>query len=310
MSKVSSSIQIILALAIIFLGASLFNIGRHIPETLTVISQTLKVADSLKPDIASIVNEVALVREEVALVRLQLHKQIPEVLSQVSETAPVVEKIINKVVGESERYSEQIPNILTQLSKIEETIASVEKQLPSIFQRIDSVTQLTEFTVNEVALWRPHSTKYLDEINQSKVYIPQYLSRAENIIIDAKSIGSEATSGLVSGFFKGVVALPFEVVAGLTGIVDKSSRSAKYLTAKDVALMQEKVIALLDDNEQLKSIWHNIDSGNRGTIVKGNKSIKNKQTCYKLTFNNHFAKESEELKEMMCRDKKGLWTVI
>ena len=115
---------------------------------------------------------------------------------------------------------------------------------------------------------------------------------------------------MVSGLLKGVITLPFEVVSGLTGIVDADSRSAKYLTAQDVNLMQEKVISLLNDDNQTKTFWQNKQSGNRGTIIKGEASTRHKQKCFHMSFNNHFGKEKETLKELMCADDKGLWKVI
>ncbi|MBU2894850.1 hypothetical protein KO495_16220 [Colwellia sp. D2M02] len=306
MPKNISLIQLTFSLALFALAASLFNISRYIPEILTTINNTVQHVDNISPEIDRIVDEVALVRAEVTLVREQLATQVPTVLTQVSATLPVIQQVIR----ESEHYSQQIPAILKQVALVEQNLSSIEKQLPHIFKRIDNITVTTQNVVNEAALWRPHSTQYLAEIEQSKEYIPQYLTRAENIVISAKTIGSEASSGLVSGFLKGVVSLPFEVVSGLSGIVDSSSRSAKKLTAKDVALMQEKVILLLDHSSQLKVIWYNVESGNRGTITKGEKVTKHEKLCYHLTFENSFAKEKEVLRELMCRNDEGLWSVM
>ncbi|GAA0815037.1 hypothetical protein GCM10009111_12810 [Colwellia asteriadis] len=306
MPKNISLIQLTFSLALFALAASLFNISRYIPEILTTINNTVQHVDNISPEIDRIVDEVALVRAEVTLVREQLATQVPTVLTQVSATLPVIQQVIR----ESEHYSQQIPAILKQVALVEQNLASIEKQLPHIFKRIDNITVTTQNVVNEATLWRPHSTQYLAEIEQSKEYIPQYLTRAENIVISAKTIGSEASSGLVSGFLKGVVSLPFEVVSGLSGIVDSSSRSAKKLTAKDVALMQEKVILLLEHSSQLKVVWYNVESGNRGTITKGEKVTKYEKLCYHLTFENSFAKEKEVLTELMCRNDEGLWSVM
>lgn len=305
LNKTSYS-QLIFALALFALAASLFNIARYIPQILEVVNRTVKTVDDVAPNIDNIVSEVALIRKEVTLVREQLAIHVPMVVTQVSATLPVIQQ----VVKESGHYSKQIPTLLQKISNIEATFSSFNAQLPHLLQRVDSVTLTTQNTVNEMALWRPHSTQYLAEIEESKTYIPQYLTRTENIVSSAKIIGSEASKGLVSGFLKGVVTLPFEVVAGLTGIVDSSSRSAKNLTTKDVALMQEKVILLLDNNNQVETVWHNAESGNRGTIIKGQAVTKNKKLCYSLTFDNYFAKEKEQLSELMCRNNKGLWNVM
>ena len=306
MIKQFSYSQALLAIAIAFLAFSLFRFTLHVPAILDVIEKTTQTVDSISPQIDSIVNEVESVRVEVGKVRELVAQQSPKILSQVEASLPVIQQ----VVVESENYSRQIPAILAQISTIEQRVASIQKSMPVILKRVDAVVKTTDNSTAEVALWRPHSTQYLEEIKLSREYIPDYLSRIENTVVDAKTVGSENTRGLVSGFFKGVISLPFEVVAGLAGIVDEDSQSAKYLTAKDVALMQEQVVSLLNDSNQNKSVWQNVDSGNRGTIIKGKVINRNQQKCYDVTFNNHFGNKKETLNEMMCLDDKGLWKVI
>ncbi|WP_019027222.1 hypothetical protein [Colwellia piezophila] len=306
MIKQFSYSQALLAAAIAFLAWSLFKFTLQVPAILSVIEKTSQTVDSVSPKIDDIVAEVALVRIEVGEVRLLLSQQTPAILSQVEASLPVIQQ----VVAESEYYSRQLPALLEQIASIEQQVTILQESMPAILLRVDSVVKTTNNTTAEAANWRPHSTLYLNEIELSREYIPQYLTRIERTIVDAKTIGSEASSGIVSGFFKGVISLPFEMVAGLTGIVDKDSRSAKYLTAEDVALMQEKVIALLNDNYQKKTIWQNVKSGNRGTIIKGKTMTRNKQQCLNVTFNNHFGSDKETLTEIMCIDEKGLWKVI
>jgi len=306
MVKKLSFSQTLLALAIAFLAFSLWQFTLQVPAILNVVEKTTNTVDSISPQIDNIIDEVTLVRAEVAKVRVLLSKQTPAILSQVEASLPVVQQVIH----ESENYSRQIPALLKQLASIEQQVALLQKDIPSVLKRIDSVVKTTNHTTAEVARWRPHSTQYLEEIKLSREYIPQYITRIENTVVDAKTVGSETSSGLVSGFFKGVISLPFDVVAGLAGIVDVDSRSAKNLTAKDIALMQEKVIGILNSDNQSKSVWQNVDSGNRGTIIKGKVITRNKQQCHNVTFNNHFGNEKETLKELMCLDIKGLWKVI
>ena len=306
MLKSSSYSQTLLALAIGFLALALFLFTLQVPAILKTIDSTTKTVDSISPKIDDIVDEVTLVRAEVAKVRALVSKQTPVILSQVEAILPVVKD----VVVESKNYSRQIPALLAQLTTIEQQVTLLQAGIPDVLKRVDSLVKATNNTTKEISHWRPHSEQYLAEIKLSRGYIPQYLTRIENTVIDAKTVGSETSSGLVSGFFKGVISLPFEVVAGLAGIVDVNSRSAKYLTAQDVALMQEKVISLLNDQKQSKSVWQNIESGNRGTIIKGKIINRNKQECHSVTFNNHFDKDKETLKELMCLDDKGLWRVI
>ena len=306
MTKQFSYSQALLALAIALLALSLFKFTLHLPAIISVIDKTTKTVDSVSPKVDDIVNEVALVRVEIGKVRELVLQQTPAILTQVANSLPVVQQAI----AESEHYSRQLPTVLSQLASIEQQVAKLQASMPAILKRVDAVVKTTNNTTAEVALWRSHSTKYLAEIELSREYIPQYLTRIENTIEEAKTVGSEASSGIVSGFFKGVIKLPLEMVAGLTGIVDIDSRSAKYLTAEDIVLMQEKVVALLSNNNQTKSIWQNVKSGNRGTIIKGKVITRDKQQCINIIFNNHFGDDKETLRELMCKDVKGLWKVM
>lgn len=306
MVKQFSYSQALLALAIALLALSLFKFTMHVPAIINAIEKTTTTVDLVSPKVDDIVSEVALVRIEVSKVRNLVSQQTPAILSQVEATLPVVQQVI----VESEYYSRQLPRLLDQIANIEQQVEKLQASMPAILKRVDDVVITTNNTTEEVARWRPHSTRYLKEIELSREYVPEYLTRIENTVVDAKTVGSEASSGLVSGFFKGVINLPFEVVSGLTGIVDADSRSAKNLTARDIALMQEKVVVLLNDSNQTKSVWQNVESGNRGTIIKGKKSTRNNQQCLMVTFNNHFGDDKETLKELMCINDKGLWKVI
>lgn len=291
--------QTLLALAIALLAFSLIKIADQIPNIIQVINKA-------SPQVDTVIDEVTLIREEVKSVRLLVAKQTPDILAKVEATLPIIEQAL----AESERYSSQLPIALEQIAKLTTDVQVLNKSLPNILHRIDAVVEMANNTTNEIALWRPHSTEYIAELALYRTNIPQYLTRVENIVVDAKSIGTEASSGIVKGFFKGVVSLPFEVVSGLSGIVDSNSQSAKYLTATDVSLMQEKVVSLLNDKNASKAIWQNTESGNRGNITKGKLIYQDNKSCYNLTFHNFFSQNKEILKQLMCLDKEGLWKII
>lgn len=299
MVKTFSYSQGLLALAIVFLAFTIFRFTTHVPAILVTVNQVTEVVESINPKVDKILNEVAQVRKLVS-------NKTPKILSRIDSTLPVVQQVID----ESEYYSRQLPAILTELTKIEQQITSIQNSMPDILKRVDAVVTTTNSTTKEIAQWRPHSTQYLKEIALSRDYIPQYLLRIENAVIDAKTIGSAASSGFVSGFFKGVINLPFEMVSGLTNIVNVDSKSAKYLTAEDIALIQEKVITLLSNTGQTTVAWQNLKTGNRGMIVKGKKATHKGEQCINLTFKNHFANDKETLKQLMCVDDEGLWRVI
>jgi len=266
----------------------------------------INAVDRSAPHITSIVNEVSLVRAEVAQVRHVVDNQLPAILSRIDGSLPLVEQGL----AQSEYYAQQLPDLWLHLNKIETQMSQIQQELPSLLKRVDAIVLMTNKTTDELAKWRPHSTKYLAELKQSRTDIPEYLTRIEYIITDAKTLGKEATSGLVSGFFKGVISLPFEMVSGLTGIIAPDSKSAKLLTATDVAILQAQTVALLENTEQKSIFWHNSQSGNRGRIIKDKAFKKVGLLCHELTFINNLNGQKEALKKLMCEDNKGLWKVM
>lgn len=291
--------QALLALAIAYFAFALLSFTKEIPAFISAIDRTT-------PHITIVVDEVESVRKEVAQVRELVAQQVPEILMQINSMMPLIEQGLEQ----SEQYSKQIPTLWQHLDKIEKQLQTFQKELPEILTRIDDVVLTTNEVIEEVGKWRPHSTQYITAIEHSRDDIPQYLTRAENIVTDAKSIGKEASSGLVSGFFKGVISLPFEVVAGLTGIVDSKSISAKYLTASDIAIMQEKVFALLEKDSSNQIFWQNDESGNRGKIIKNKEFLKDARICHKVTFVNYFKDQQETLSKTMCKDNSDIWQVL
>lgn len=202
--------QVLLSIAIGYLAYALLNFAKEIPRLIHAV-------EIATPHISTIVSEVELVRVEVGKIRTLVDEQIPAILLQVDTAIPLVEQAL----AQGEQYSKQLVQLWRHLDVIETQMQLFQQYLPSVLQRVDAVVKTTNAATAEVSMWRPHSTQYLTEIKYSRQDIPQYLSRTEAIIIDAKTIGKEASSGLVSGFLKGVVSLPFDVVSGLTGIVDE-----------------------------------------------------------------------------------------
>lgn len=289
----------ILAIAIAYFAYALLSFTQQVPGFIQAL-------DRVTPHVNTIVEEVSLVREEVTQVRQVIDKELPNIISQVDSSLPLVEEGLSQ----SKYYSQQIPELFKHLSKVEEQVAEIQQVLPDVLNRIDSIVLMADKTTAELSQWRPHSTQYLAELEKSREDIPQYLTRIEYIVNDAKSIGKEASSGLVSGFFKGVISLPFEVVSGLTGIIDSNSKSAKLLTAADVTLLQERTIELLENNTQQNIFWQNSQTGNRGRILKGDEFEQKGLLCHELTFINNLKGQEETLKELMCEDKQGLWQVM
>lgn len=298
--KTFSISQALLAAAIAWLAYSLMKVATQVPAIVEVVDKTTIVVEDLKPQIEDIIKTV----DETVKVVDGINQQIPDILKQVELTRPT----ISEVVQESEQYSKQLPTLFAQLDSLQKQLAEVQMQLPDVLKRVDNVVATTNSTLEEVAKWRPHSERYLIQIEHSREDIPQYLTRVEDIVVDAKTIGQEASSGLFVGLVKGVVSLPFDVVAGLTGLVDADSRSAKYLTDADIALIQESTVKLLDSKSESIE-WRNPENDNHGVIVKGKSRKRKGLSCRNVTLTNYFNKEKEVLKELMCKNDDGIWKV-
>jgi surface antigen len=292
--------QALLALAIAWLAYSLTKVATQVPAILQAVAKASITVEDLKPEIRSIIKSV----DETVKVVDDINQQIPNILQQVELSRTT----ISDVVRESDQYSSQLPNLFLKLDAFEKQLRDVQKQLPSVLKRIDAVVISTNSTIDEVAKWRPHSKRYLTQIEHSREDIPKYLTRVEDIVVDAKSIGKEAGSGLFIGLVKGVVSLPFDVVSGLKGLVDENSRSAKYLTDSDIAQIQESTIKLLDSSSQ-ETKWNNSETTNHGLIVKGNIRKSRGKNCRRLTLTNYFNREKEVLTEVMCKNEEGIWKV-
>ena len=305
--------QTLLAVAIGYLAFSIVKVANEIPNIIKIIEKTNVTVDKITPQIPSILDKVDSINlqvdgvvNEVALVRNLVEQQLPTIIEQVALSRVTV----NDAIKQSKQYAKHLPDLLSHITVIEGQITELQQQLPHVLTRVDHVVEATKNTTQEVAKWRPQSQAYIEQIKYSREDIPMYLTRAENIVTDAKTIGKEASSGVFVGILKGALTLPFDVISGLTGIVDKNSRSAKVLTALDVSLMQEKTVALLNRNSQTESAWDNHDSGNHGTIVKGAAQYISNKVCHNLTFLNYFNDDSEELNELMCQEKDGLWKIV
>lgn len=304
-SKFSIS-QALLALAIAYFAYALLSFSKEVPGFIEAVDRTTPHIETIVDEVALVRSEVALIRSEVTLVRGLVDKQVPAILLKIDTALPVIEQGL----AQSEHYSKQLPTLWQHLDKIEVQMQALQKDLPKVLKRVDDAVITSNEAINELAQWRPHSEKYLTEIEHSRDDIPQYLTRIEGIVTDSKTIGKEASSGLVSGFLKGVISLPFDVLSGLTGLVDSKSRSAKNLTENDIAMIQEKVVVLLESNTGKQVSWQNEKSGNRGRITKGAEFKKRGKVCHRITLSNDFKGQQETLKKVMCKNKDDLWQVL
>lgn len=93
------------------------------------------------------------------------------------------------------------------------------------------------------------TTDVLVEARAYRESIPVLLDRIDQQVSGARSFVSDAGSGVVGGLFKGAIALPFDLVKGVSSLLDPDSFSAKRLTSTDIELIRSTVSALLPTEE-------------------------------------------------------------
>ena len=112
-----------------------------------------------------------------------------------------------------DRVSRQVKPSLEESQAIREKIAEIRKLIPSLLERVD------------------RSVAVIDDAND----------KALNAILLAGDAGKKASEGAVSGFFTGLIKLPFKLVGTLASPIVKSIAAdiANKLTDKDVELIHE-----------------------------------------------------------------------
>jgi len=122
-------------------------------------------------------------------------------------------------------------------------------------------------TLEEVRLMRKTMEDSLDRI---EILIDDANDKALNAILLAGDAGKKASEGAVSGFFTGLIKLPFKLVGTLASPIVKTIDVdvAKKLTEKDLELIataSKKAVEAKKIDRAWK--WNNPDSGNSGSLT-------------------------------------------
>jgi surface antigen len=249
---------------------SVDQISRH-------IEPTLKQAQDISLEIAATRKLIPDILAEVAEVR----KQIPAILAEVAE----VRKQIPAIVAEVAEVRRQIPPILERVDAINQQIEPIllrvdetQRQIPLILTTADDAILALNDTRKEVL---PYLPKALEEIRLMRESIDPTLDRVETLVDDsfikadqtiasARAAGKEASEGAVSGFFSGLVKLPFSFIGSLASPLVSSIDAgvAEQMTDKDFKLLAEAANQAHKSSTTGKDwTWENPASGNSGSIT-------------------------------------------
>jgi hypothetical protein len=238
-STVMSLAMLSLAGALIYFAYQISLVSTQIPGILASVNQT---SDRVEP-IVSEVHEIRLL--------------IPDILHEVEQTRKLVPPILREV----EQARQQVPPILRE-------VEAVRKEIPAVLESADRASEAVVVVSKEIEATRPLVPQVLQEVETTRESIPPLLDRADAMIDKARVAGKEASTGAVTGFFKGIITAPFVLMgdAGRT-ITGVTEEEAKRFTSKDFDLVEAASLQLLNNGQvgDTREI-NNPESGYHATI--------------------------------------------
>lgn len=266
----ASSSRFAIAAAIIYFAYQVSQIN----DSVSVVTQSV---DQVSRHIEPTLREVQDIRLEIAATR----KLIPQILAEVA----AVRQQIPAIVAEVAEVRRQIPLILERVDAINQQIEPIllrvdetQRQIPLILTTADSAILALNDTRKEVLPYLPEA---LEEIRLTRTSIDPMLDRVDTLVDDAfnradqtiasaRVAGKEASEGAVSGFFSGLVKLPFGFMGSLAspmvGSIDADV--AAQMDDKDFKLLAE-VASQAHESSTIGEdwTWENPASGNSGSIT-------------------------------------------
>jgi archaellum component FlaC len=238
---------------------------------------------------------------------LSISQQIPSILVQVNN----INKQIDRTVEEIEPLLVLVPSIVNEVSEIRELVLpalkeveAVRSTLPSILQRVDKLHTQVEKII-------PLIPEVLSEVEKTRNEIPSYLTRVEDIVANSKTISEEAGKGAVTGFFKGIIATPFELIKGTEERIRSSLTNEEMITDEDFKLVSKAVGELLESDQVETIAWENPSSGNKGQITLVNSYQREERECRALLLLFKAKDGSEDsVNRDVCLNDNGKWEAL
>ena len=265
---------ITLAIAISLLAAALWRIGGNLPALNQNLDRISSIGEAVSGD-------------------------VPEVIEVANRYEPHIDPLLKEMAA----YRQVLPEVLTRIDALNARLAAIEAQLPKALEHADRA-------LVESRAWRPISAQIVDEAQAWRTGIPDYLSRSEQLVARARSIGAEASSGALTGLVTGTLSLPFRALTNVGSLIDKRSLSARKLTDEDRSNLSAAAIALLQQPQQKLARWSSTASGHSGTVVIMSSTVSDQETCHTLAITNQFENEkSDKITRRVCLDEDGQWQV-
>jgi len=307
-----------LATAIFYFAFQLYQINQNVPA----ISQSIdRVSRQVKPSL----EEVQFILEEIAEIR----KLIPSLLERVDKSVAVLDatqRQIPQIISATEKAlvvinetQQQIPQIMRTVENAVTALDETQQQIPEILNTAENAIVALNLTRDETL---PYIPLTLEEVRLMRKTMEESLDRIEILINDANDMalnaillagdaGKKASEGAVSGFFTGLIKLPFKLVGTLASPIVNSIDIdiAKKLTEKDLELMAKASNQAAKANKIDRTWkWNNPDSDNSGSFTINRKYKINSHVCVEVQVRVSIkGKEKMNKPNKLCLDKNNKW---
>lgn len=199
--------------------------------------------------------------------------------------------VVPQLLEESERYWQPIPTVLTELDRFN-----------AEFERFN-----VEFT-----LANKNISEAMDVIEAIDAEIPLHLDRLDDLVSSAGDVAKNASSGAVTGVFKGILATPAELFSQIKGLGGLKKGGDSELTRADWRIIEEQTLHMLASDKLTTVEWENKDTKNSGAVEIESRFDQGQSHCYRLMFTNRIAKTPkgrEVLKRQVCVSLDGKVTI-
>ena len=229
----------LLSLSLFALAAALAYFAYEISRVSVQVPGILESVDHTTDKVAPVIGEIG-----------EIRALVPDILHEVEQTRLLVPPILEEV----EQVRLQIPPVLAevrqtrqQIPPILKEVEAVRKEVPGVLKSADQATAALSGVASQVEETRPLIEEALKQVETTRESIPPMLDRADAMIDKARTAGQEASSGAVTGFFKGLITAPFALVGDAgKAITGMSDEQLKDFTDEDIELFEIAVLDLLN----------------------------------------------------------------
>jgi surface antigen len=243
---------------------------------------------------------------------------VPQVIQEVAE----VRKTVDNVLSEAEKTRKAVPKILADVEKVSGQIDSTVKRLPDIIDPILKETEKTRILIpdvleqvratnNEVAKVRELVPPILEEVRITREELPLLMDRADQLVAGADEAGRKAGKGAMTGMIGGILSMPFDVVGGIgKGFTSLfGAEVGEAMNEEDLKLFREKIIGLAENGKEGDiATWKNPKTSVAGKLTLVEKYREKNQECRKVKVEMSIKGGTPQTKTLAgCKQPDGSW---